>query len=133
MTSGSGMSFQDVVALNSSARLNQLAGFEVTAAANGTAEIVMQWSDDLTQYAGHLHAGMIAALLDTACGFAAVTKAGNVTASHFSLNCLKPAVGGGLSRRESPSGPAASRFLQKRSSFPRTSRATGRWSPRATL
>ena len=70
-----------------------MAGFEVTAAANGTAEIVMQWSDDLTQYAGHLHAGMIAALLDTACGFAAVTKAGNVTASHFSMNCLKPAVG----------------------------------------
>jgi len=93
MTSGSGKSFQDVVALNSSARLNLLAGFEVTAAANGTAEIVMQWSDDLTQYAGHLHAGMIAALLDTACGFAAVTKAGNVTASHFSMNCLKPAVG----------------------------------------
>src|SRR5215471_11586735 len=93
MTGGSGISFQAVVALNSSARLNRLAGFEVTAAANGTAEIVMQWSDDLTQYAGHLHAGMIAALLDTACGFAAATKAGNVTASHFSMNCLRPAVG----------------------------------------
>src|SRR6516162_10882386 len=93
MTGSSGMSFQDVVARNSSARLNRLAGFEVTAAASGTAEIVMQWSDDLTQYAGHLHAGMIAALLDTACGFAAVTKAGNVTASHFSMNCLRPAVG----------------------------------------
>ena len=87
MTSGAGKSFQDVVALNSSARLNLLAGFEVTAAASGTAEIVMQWSDDLTQYAGHLHAGMIAALLDTVCGFAAVTKAGKVTASHFSMNC----------------------------------------------
>jgi uncharacterized protein (TIGR00369 family) len=87
------MSFQDVVALNSSARLNLLTGFEVTAAANGTAEIVMQWNDDHTQYAGHLHAGMIAALLDTACGFAAVTKVGKVTASHFSMNCLKPAVG----------------------------------------
>jgi uncharacterized protein (TIGR00369 family) len=93
MTSGSGMSFQDVVALNSSARLNRSAGFEVTAAADGTAEIVMQWNDGLTQYAGHLHAGMIAALLDTVCGFAAVTKAGRVTASHFSMNCLKPAVG----------------------------------------
>jgi len=93
MTSSSGMSFQDVVALNSSARLNRLAGFEVTAAASGTAEIVMQWSDDLTQYAGHLHAGMIAALLDTVCGFAAVTNAGKVTASHFSMNCLRPAVG----------------------------------------
>jgi uncharacterized protein (TIGR00369 family) len=87
------MSFQDVVALNASARLNRLAGFEVTTAANGTAELVMQWNDDLTQYAGHLHAGMIAALLDTACGFAVVTVAGGVTASHFSMNCIKPAVG----------------------------------------
>src|SRR5215813_7777733 len=93
MTSGSGKSFQDVVALNSSARLNRLAGFNVTAAADGAAEIVMEWNDDLTQYAGHLHAGMIAALLDTACGFAAATLAGNVTATHFSMNCLRPAVG----------------------------------------
>jgi uncharacterized protein (TIGR00369 family) len=93
MSSSPAMSFQDVVALNSTARLNRLAGFEVTEAADGTAEIVMQWSDDLTQYAGHLHAGMIAALLDTVCGFAAVTKAGKVTASHFSMNCLRPAVG----------------------------------------
>ena len=92
MTS-SGMSFQDVVALNATARLNRLAGFEVTAAADGTAEIVMPWNDGLTQYAGHLHAGMIAALLDTVCGFAVVTIAGRVTASHFSMNCLKPAVG----------------------------------------
>lgn len=53
----------------------------------------MIWRDDLTQYAGHLHAGMIAALLDTACGFAAATVVGNVTASHFSMNCLRPAVG----------------------------------------
>src|SRR5215468_1118700 len=93
MTSSSGMNFQDVVALNASARLNLLAGFEVTAAASGTAEIVMQWNDDLTQYAGHLHAGLIAALLDTVCGFAAVTVAGRVTASHFSMNCIRPAVG----------------------------------------
>ena len=93
MTGSSRMNFEDVVALNSTARLNLFAGFEVTAAAGGTAEIVMQWNDDLTQYAGHLHAGMIAALLDTACGFAAVTEAGKVTASHFSMNCLRPAVG----------------------------------------
>ena len=53
----------------------------------------MSWSDDFTQYSGYLHAGMIAALLDTACGFAAVTVSGMVTASHFSMNCLKPAIG----------------------------------------
>jgi uncharacterized protein (TIGR00369 family) len=93
MTSSSGMSLPDLIAANASAGLNSLAGFDVTAAGNGAAEIVMEWNNDLTQYAGHLHAGMIAALLDTACGFAAATSAGNVTASHFSMNCLRPAVG----------------------------------------
>ena len=53
----SGMSLQDLIETNASARLNRLAGFEVTAAENGAAEIVMAWNDDLTQYAGHLHAG----------------------------------------------------------------------------
>ena len=93
MTSSSAMSLPDLIAANASAGLNSLAGFDVTAAGNGAAEIVMEWNNDLTQYAGHLHAGMIAALLDTACGFAAATSAGNVTASHFSMNCLRPAVG----------------------------------------
>ena len=92
-SSDSGMSLQDVVATNASASLNRLAKFDVIAAENGAAEIVMEWNDKLTQYAGHLHAGMIAALLDTACGFAAATLAGNVTATHFSMNCLRPAVG----------------------------------------
>ena len=93
MTSSSGMSLPDLIAANASAGLNRLAGFNVTSAGYGEAEIVMEWNDDLTQYAGHLHAGIIAALLDTACGFAAATSAGKVSASHFSMNCLKPAVG----------------------------------------
>jgi uncharacterized protein (TIGR00369 family) len=88
-----GLTLQQLADVNASAGLNRLAGFEVTAAGAGNAEIVMTWNDGLTQYAGHLHAGMIAALLDTACGFAAATVAGGVTASHFSMNCLKPAVG----------------------------------------
>ena len=45
------------------------------------------------QYAGFLHAGLIGAMLDTACGFAAATVAGRVLASHFSVNCLSPALG----------------------------------------
>jgi uncharacterized protein (TIGR00369 family) len=87
------LSLRDLTAVNDSAGFNRMAGFEVAAAANGSAELHMQWRDDFTQYAGHLHAGMIAALLDTACGFAAATLVGAVTASHFSMNCLKPAVG----------------------------------------
>lgn len=93
MSSNRGMDLQRLTAANTSAAFNRLAGFEVIAAGDGAAEIRMQWRDDFTQYAGHLHAGMIAALLDTACGFAAASVVGPVTASHFSMNCLKPAVG----------------------------------------
>jgi uncharacterized protein (TIGR00369 family) len=93
MSRDSVLDFHRLVAANASAAFNRLAGFQVISAQGGTAEIRMAWSDDLTQYAGHLHAGVIAALLDTVCGFAASTVAGRVTASHFSMNCLKPAVG----------------------------------------
>jgi uncharacterized protein (TIGR00369 family) len=93
VTKAGGLDLQQLIATNASASFNRRVGFEVFVAGNGEAEIRMPWSDDLTQYAGHLHAGMIAALLDTACGFAAATVAGSVTASHFSMNCLRPAVG----------------------------------------
>jgi uncharacterized protein (TIGR00369 family) len=88
-----GLDLQQLIATNASASFNRRAAFEVVAAGNGEAELHMPWSDDLAQYAGHLHAGMIATLLDTACGFAAATVSGSVTASHFSMNCLRPAVG----------------------------------------
>jgi uncharacterized protein (TIGR00369 family) len=93
MTSSPTLDLEKLVALNATAGLNRLAGFEVVAAGDGASELRMQWNDDFTQYAGFLHAGMIAALLDTACGFAAATLVGSVMASHFSMNCLKPAVG----------------------------------------
>ena len=91
--SNAGFDLQKLVQVNASAAFNRLAGFDVVAAGDGAVEIRMPWRDDFTQYAGHLHAGLIAALLDTACGFAAATLVGNVTASHFSMNCLRPAVG----------------------------------------
>ncbi|RZL66339.1 MAG: PaaI family thioesterase [Variovorax sp.] len=80
--------------INRSAAFNRWAGFEVTKAGEGEAELRMQWrADDMGQYAGFLHAGLIAALLDTVCGFAAATVSGRVLASHFSVNCMAPAVG----------------------------------------
>ena len=93
MTASPGFDLQRLTETNASAAFNRMAGFEVVAAGDGEVELRMIWRDDLTQYAGHLHAGMIAALLDTACGFAAATVVGNVTASHLSMNCLRPAVG----------------------------------------
>ena len=84
-------------AVNQTASFNRWAGFEVVRAAAGEAEIRMAWrEDDMGQYAGYLHAGLIGAMLDTACGYAAATVAGRVLASHFSVNCLAPAVGRGF-------------------------------------
>ncbi len=93
MSETHGLDLQTLGIVNASAAFNRLAGFELVAAGNGEATIRMTWGDDFTQYSGHLHAGLIAALLDTACGFAAATQVGSVTASHFSMNCLKPATG----------------------------------------
>lgn len=80
--------------INQSAAFNRWAGFEVTHAGDGQAELRMNWrAEDMGQYAGFLHAGMIAALLDTVSGYAAATQAGRVLASHFSVNCISPAIG----------------------------------------
>ena len=79
--------------INATAAFNRWCGIEVLSAGEGKAEIAMPWRADAGQYAGFLHAGLIGALIDTACGFAAVTLVGRVLASHYSVNCLRPAVG----------------------------------------
>ena len=85
--------FDVIKALNASAAFNRLVGIEVVSAASGAAELRLPWRADLGQYAGFLHAAMIAGMIDTACGFAAYTLAGQVLASHFSINCLATASG----------------------------------------
>lgn len=41
-----------------------------------------------------LHAGLVATLIDTACGYAAATVLGpRLLAANFSVNCLRPALG----------------------------------------
>lgn len=75
------------------AAFNRWAGFDVARAADGESELRFLWKEEFGQYAGFLHAGLIAAALDTACGFAAASTCGHVTASHFSMSCLLPAKG----------------------------------------
>jgi uncharacterized protein (TIGR00369 family) len=80
-------------AINDSAPFNRWCGIEVERAEAGRVQISMPWRAEAGQYSGFLHAGLIGALIDTACGFAAATMVGRVLASHFSVNCLRPAVG----------------------------------------
>jgi len=79
--------------INASAAFNRWCGIEVLAAGPGTVEIAMPWRAEAGQYAGFLHAGLQGALIDTACGFAAVTLVGRVLAAHYAVNCLRPALG----------------------------------------
>ena len=80
-------------AVNAGAAFNRWCGIEVVAAEPGSATIAMPWRPEAGQYSGFLHAGLVGALIDTACGFAAATLVGKVLASHYSVNCLRPAVG----------------------------------------
>jgi uncharacterized protein (TIGR00369 family) len=80
-------------AINQTAAFNQWCGIEVISAEPGKVEIAMPWRSEVGQYSGFLHAGLVGALIDTACGFAAATVVGRVLASHYSVNCLRPAVG----------------------------------------
>jgi len=84
----------DIRAINQTAEFNRWCGLEVMSASPGLVEISMPWRKEVGQYAGFLHAGLVATLIDTACGYAAATLAGpSVLAAHFSVNCLRPAVG----------------------------------------
>jgi len=80
-------------AVNRTAAFNQWCGIEVVRAEPGRVELSMPWRAEFGQYSGFLHAGLVGALIDTACGFAAATMVGRVLASHYAVNCLRPAVG----------------------------------------
>jgi uncharacterized protein (TIGR00369 family) len=82
-----------IAALSDTAAFNRWAGFKVVKAEGGNAVLEMPWRADFGQYAGFLHAGLISALLDTVCGFAAVSTAGPVMTSQMSVSFLSPAIG----------------------------------------
>ena len=82
----------DLRALSERAPFNQWLALEVAGAEPGHVELHLTWRPEFAQYRGFLHAGLIGALIDTACGFAAYTISGPVLASEFSVKCLRPAV-----------------------------------------
>jgi uncharacterized protein (TIGR00369 family) len=79
--------------VNAASPFNAWAGFELLSAQRGSAERSVAAKPELLQHAGILHAGVIGAMIDTACGFAAASVAGNVLASQYQVICYAPAVG----------------------------------------
>ena len=68
----------------------------------GTVDVELDFSERLTQQHGFLHAGVVSAALDTACGYAALTSMESdaaVLTVEFKVNLLEPAAGGPLVAR----------------------------------
>jgi uncharacterized protein (TIGR00369 family) len=66
------------------------------AVGQGTVEIEIPFSPKLTQQNGFVHAGVITSILDSACGYAALSVApaeAEVLSVEFKVNLLAPAVG----------------------------------------
>jgi uncharacterized protein (TIGR00369 family) len=71
-------------------------GAELTAVGKGAVEIRLPFSSKLTQQHGYLHAGAVTAVLDSACGYAALSLAPDdkdVLTVEFKQNLLAPAAG----------------------------------------
>jgi uncharacterized protein (TIGR00369 family) len=69
-------------------------GARLARVAAGEVDIELPFRDDLTQQSGTLHAGVISAIADSACGYAALSlmpEGSNVVSVEFKLNLLAPA------------------------------------------
>ncbi len=77
-------------------RLMATMGAVVDEVAPGRVTLRLPFRDDLTQQHGFLHAGVIAALADSACGYAALSlmpQEAGVLSIEFKVNMLAPAKG----------------------------------------
>lgn len=71
-------------------------GAELTVVESGKVQIEVASSDALGQQHGYLHAGVTMALIDTACGYAALSLAATdveVVTVELKINLLAPALG----------------------------------------
>jgi uncharacterized protein (TIGR00369 family) len=62
----------------------------------GSVEIRFPFSQKLTQQNGYVHAGVITSIMDSACGYAALSLApedADVLSVEFKVNLLSPAIG----------------------------------------
>ena len=74
-----------------------LLGAEMTEVEPGMTEIVLPFREELTQQHGYVHAGIITAIVDSACGYAALSlmpPGVGVLIIEFKVNLLNPAAGG---------------------------------------
>jgi uncharacterized protein (TIGR00369 family) len=71
-------------------------GADLVLVADGEVHIALPFSRHLSQQHGFVHAGAITSIVDSACGYAAMTKAPQgheVVTAEFKINFLRPAIG----------------------------------------
>lgn len=72
-------------------------GARLTQVADGVVEIEMPFSGALSQQHGYAHAGAITSIVDSACGYAALTRAPTdrheIVTAEFKVNFMRPALG----------------------------------------
>ncbi|MDI1434875.1 PaaI family thioesterase [Polyangium sorediatum] len=71
-------------------------GAKLALVAEGEVHITLPFSERLSQQNGYVHAGAITSIVDSACGYAALTKAPlecDVVTAEFKINFMRPALG----------------------------------------
>lgn len=71
-------------------------GAQLVSVADGEVQIALPFSEKLSQQHGYVHAGAITSVVDSACGYAALTKAPpecEVVSAEFKINLMRPAIG----------------------------------------
>jgi uncharacterized protein (TIGR00369 family) len=71
-------------------------GAEVTALGPGECEIKVPYRQEMTQQHGYFHAGVVAAIADSACGYAAyglMPATSSVLTVEYKINLVAPAAG----------------------------------------
>jgi uncharacterized protein (TIGR00369 family) len=77
-------------------RLMETIGARMIGVSPGKVEIELPFSEALTQQNGYLHAGVITAIVDSACGYAALSlmpEDADVLTVEYKVNLLSPARG----------------------------------------
>ncbi len=79
-----------------SQRLMTTLGAHLLTVEDGEVQILLPFSEHLSQQHGYVHAGAITSIVDSACGYAALTKAPpecEVVTAEFKINFVRPAIG----------------------------------------
>jgi uncharacterized protein (TIGR00369 family) len=88
--------FQRVADSFAAQGLMRTLGAELLRVDEGEVHVAMPYAVALSQQHGYAHAGAVSSILDTACGYAALTCADpgcEVVTAEFKINLMRPAIG----------------------------------------